>query len=391
MAVYRIRLPETASAATRRDGLDSVLVAAASSADALAMAKAVRSDSGYSAEAWDAATVTTLAQPSDLTGFRLRVTIFATTPIVVTVTAGAAETIDDMGTAMATALNALSSIAGASYNTSTNLLTVADEDDELSANLIAVEMLPPIGDATYTNFNVPIPSFVTSVTGRGGSNEVQTLTIAAATAGTYTITYAGQTTSALAYNANAATVQAALIALSNLATGDVVVTGTSVVTGLTLTFGGTLAGTDVAEITATLTGLGSAAVTTTTAGSADPATNEVQSLAVTGYASGTFTATYDGQTTGTIAYNAAAAAVQTALRALSNIEDADMVCAGGPLGTAPVTMTFQGALAATNVAQITLTTAGLVLPTETIATSTIGGALTAVLVASTPPQAYSDL
>lgn len=44
-----------------------------------------------------------------------------------------------------------------------------------------------------------------------------------ATGGTRTFTFAGQTTSALAYNASAGTIQTALEALSNIAPGDVVV------------------------------------------------------------------------------------------------------------------------------------------------------------------------
>lgn len=45
------------------------------------------------------------------------------------------------------------------------------------------------------------------------------------TGGTFTLTFSGQTTSAIAYNATAGTVQTALVALSNLAPGDVTVTG----------------------------------------------------------------------------------------------------------------------------------------------------------------------
>ena len=42
--------------------------------------------------------------------------------------------------------------------------------------------------------------------------------------GTFTLTYNGQTTAAIAYNATAAQVQSALEALNNVAPGDVVVT-----------------------------------------------------------------------------------------------------------------------------------------------------------------------
>lgn len=60
----------------------------------------------------------------------------------------------------------------------------------------------------------------------GDVSEVQTVTITGGpTGGTFTLTYSGQTTAGIAYNANAAAVQAALEALSNLAPGDVTVTG----------------------------------------------------------------------------------------------------------------------------------------------------------------------
>lgn len=82
-------------------------------------------------------------------------------------------------------------------------------------------------------------------------NEVQTIRERTnVTAGTFTITYDGQTTTPIAHNATATTVQAALIALSNLNVGDVVVTGGIVTTTpLTLTFGGSLAGTNIAAVT----------------------------------------------------------------------------------------------------------------------------------------------
>ncbi|MFE4915813.1 hypothetical protein ACFRCX_30375 [Streptomyces sp. NPDC056652] len=115
------------------------------------------------------------------------------------------------------------------------------------------------------------------------TNEVQTATVTGGpTGGTFTLTYSGQTTAAIAYNATAATVQAALIALSNLAPGDVVVTGAA---GgpYTLTFGGTLLGDNVASLTATasLTGGTTPGVTmaTTTAGGSATASDGTQKFA----------------------------------------------------------------------------------------------------------------
>ncbi len=77
----------------------------------------------------------------------------------------------------------------------------------------------------------PDPNILEFMQGGGvyvsaGTSEVQTVTITGTpTGGTFTLTYSGQTTAAIAFDAVAAAVQAALEALSNLAPGDVVVTG----------------------------------------------------------------------------------------------------------------------------------------------------------------------
>lgn len=77
--------------------------------------------------------------------------------------------------------------------------------------------------------------------------------------GTFTLTYSGQTTTAIAFDASPAAVQAALEALSNIGTGDVLVTGEA---GkyYVVTFGGALAGADVDEITGDGAGLSPSSV-----------------------------------------------------------------------------------------------------------------------------------
>lgn len=108
-------------------------------------------------------------------------------------------------------------------------------------------------------------------------NEVQTLTITA-TGGTYTLTYDGQTTAAIAWDANAAAIDAALEALSNIGAGDVTVAGAG---PYTITFTGALAQTDVSQLTVDATSLtgGTATLTTTTGGddNADTITSSAQS------------------------------------------------------------------------------------------------------------------
>ena len=103
-----------------------------------------------------------------------------------------------------------------------------------------------------------------------GTNEVQTETVTA-TGGTRTLSFAGQVTTALAYNANAATIQAALEALSNVDPGDVAVSGTG---PYVYTFGGQYGGRDVPPIivgTGSLTG-GSSTMAQTSGGLADVGT-----------------------------------------------------------------------------------------------------------------------
>ena len=102
-------------------------------------------------------------------------------------------------------------------------------------------------------------------------NETQTLTITGTpTGGTFTLLYVDQTTSAIAYNASAATVDAALEALSNIGAGDVTCAGGPLPgTPVTIQFTGALAGGDRALLvpnTAGLTGgtVPAATVTTTT-------------------------------------------------------------------------------------------------------------------------------
>lgn len=101
--------------------------------------------------------------------------------------------------------------------------------------------------------------------------------------------------------------------------------------------------------------------------------NEVQTINLGGAVAGTITITFDGETTGAIAYNATAATVQTALEGLSNINPGDVVVTGGPLpGT--ITLTFGGKYLYQNVPQVTVTPTGLTGGTVTVATTTEGGA-----------------
>lgn len=104
----------------------------------------------------------------------------------------------------------------------------------------------------------------------------------------------------------------------------------------------------------------------------DSASDEVQTVTLAGATGGTFTLTYSGQTTAAIAFDASAAAVKSALEALSNIGVGDVNV--GKVGSV-YTVSFAGALADTNVAQMTADDSSLTgtTPTVTVATTTAGG------------------
>ncbi len=204
-----------------------------------------------------------------------------------------------------------------------------------------------------------------------GTAEVQTITVDAG-GGTFTITWNGQTTSALAFDVSAADLETALDGLSNIADGDVEVTGgpgdVGGTTPYTLTWLARLGNvasptTDPALLTG---GAGTATVGVTTPGTGP--TNEVQTVTVSADG-GTFTLTFDGQTTSALAYNVSAADMQTALRALSNIDADGVTVSGGPGdigGTAPYTVTFVAGQGGTNVAQMTANGASLTLAASVV-------------------------
>jgi hypothetical protein len=113
---------------------------------------------------------------------------------------------------------------------------VGPQREITTVDIMQVGCITDFGPSTYGN--VPGVNF-----GNAGTNyysdangfisasqtdlSVQTVTVGAASAGTFTLTYGGQTTTAIAYNASAATVQAALVALSSIGAGNAVVTSPS--------------------------------------------------------------------------------------------------------------------------------------------------------------------
>ena len=103
----------------------------------------------------------------------------------------------------------------------------------------------------------------------------------------------------------------------------------------------------------------------------DQKTNESQTIRVNNATGGTFTLTFDGQTTAPIAFNATNAQTQAALEALSNIDPGDVAVTGNAVNTANQTVAFRGQHAEKDVAQITGSAAGLTgTGTPAVATAT---------------------
>jgi len=114
--------------------------------------------------------------------------------------------------------------------------------------------------------------------------------------------------------------------------------------------------------------------------------NEVQSISLSGLPSGgTFTLTFDGQTTAPIPYDATADQVGAALMSLPNIGQGNIVATVGPVNIGPVLVTFTNALATTDLPQITGDPSGLT------SSGTPPGVVTSVLTAGNSGNITSDV
>lgn len=104
--------------------------------------------------------------------------------------------------------------------------------------------------------------------------------------------------------------------------------------------------------------------------------SEEQTITITGTPTGgSFTLTFDTQTTSAIAYNATPTAVKSAIEALSNVASGDITCTGGPLPGTAVVAKFGGSLSGTNVTEMTATSSltGGTTPAVAVTTTAVGG------------------
>jgi hypothetical protein len=275
--------------------------------------------------------------------------------------------------------------------------TIAFQGSYGSANITEMIVLADSGTA---------PTIVTTTQGSATATpEVQTVTLNdGPIAGTYTLTFETETTGAIPFDDSGATIKSELELLTGVTTVTVTKTGTlpnQVVYQVTFDDPGNR---DLGQMTSTNSLTGSnvyASITTAASAATDErqrvtlatgtsggtltltysgqttanipwdatafevrdalcdlsniaGTDEVQEVEVVGASSGDLTLDLDGNTTAAIAFDAAASAVQSALEALPNIEVGDVVCAGGPLNTSPVTVTFRANLGRQGVSEMTV-------------------------------------
>ena len=235
------------------------------------------------------------------------------------------------------------------------------------------------GPGTLTGATSPQVSTSTTTTG-ASTAAVQTLSLSGTpTGGAFTLTFGGQTTTAIPFNATSTQVQAALVALSSIGPGNMICAGTALPAGpITMTFAGTLAPgpqLPIALGTNSLTG-GTTPAPQFATQTAGQATATVQTLSVSNNpTAGSFTLTFGGLTTAPIPFNATNAQVQAALAGLATIGTGNVTCSGGPLPTPNVTITFAGQLAPGSQPPITANSTGLLgvgSPTVNVAHTAVG-------------------
>jgi len=233
-------------------------------------------------------------------------------------------------------------------------LVIGDDTGGLNADRVV--LMTPDQIVNPANLTVNRSGQLTTVA--ISSNEVQTVAYTA-TGGTFTLTFAGQTTGAINFDAaatGAGSVQEALEALTSIDVGDVLVTAAA--RAYTVTFQGTLANTNLPQMSAAslLTNAG-APVGISLATTSHGFGNEVQAITLNGgNLTGSFTVQYAGSTaTNNVAVNTTTRAnLQTALQGLANINSGNVKVLGPDSGVngGIYYVIFTGTLSGANVPRL---------------------------------------
>ena len=143
MPSYLVTLESGKSGQNFQFGANACVVEAASATIAKQMAASIMKCEG---SAWITnGTATEITVAADWVGWTVDIVISGGVGHVSFVGTATDNTMDKIAAQLVTKLNALSLIAGAAYNTSTNTLTVAETTDGLGDHTIYVSIIPPNG------------------------------------------------------------------------------------------------------------------------------------------------------------------------------------------------------------------------------------------------------
>ena len=266
-------------------------------------------------------------------------------------------TYDSTASALETALEALSNIGSGNVSCTGGPLPGTAITCEFVGDLAALNLNEMTADSSLLRYEV-----VKTTDGSGARDEHQLVSVSATPGtGTFTLTFGGQTTDDLDWNATAAETESRLEALSTVGTGNIEVSeGPINVRDLRVKFTGSLGNQDVSAMTAT-SSLNQTVpllrVTTTTQGVESQ--NERKVISAINVTDGTFTTTYSAVTSAAIDVDATASEVQGALEAVSTIGVGNVEVTGGPITSEPIYIEFKDGLGAQNIGAITLGTGGI--------------------------------
>lgn len=171
-SAFKVVLPQGCH--NLEDDCDTVICWAESATQAKDLAAAA---SGNDAGAWTDATATALVVGAELEGMVFRIDLTDNlTPFTLksaSYTAADGDVIDTVGTALAAAL-VTAGVAGAAYNTGTNVLTIVETTDAMGDWHIVASAKMPSGDSSKT-----ISGIFGAITGEGAQGIARLSTLVA--------------------------------------------------------------------------------------------------------------------------------------------------------------------------------------------------------------------
>lgn len=183
MTSFLVTLSATAPSKVLENGSNAVVVEAEDATDAKTMAEFASTIDGAD---WAGATVTTIAAPSDMLGWKVRVIVIdpaAAAGVVAlgdfTYTGIATNDLDDMGTGITALIDADANFVS-TYTTATQVLEIAEIADDLGDHIVLIGFFPPGTDTTLTAGEIGgVTGFVASVVDEGIAAAVLSATFAA--------------------------------------------------------------------------------------------------------------------------------------------------------------------------------------------------------------------